>query len=86
MLMQKDVDYFIQGIHVDNNKELVVVSDFLSYSKDWPTTIDYKGKKYTFNGKSPLPECYVGHYFSMALYLEKEAVAVNFTDTVYGKH
>ena len=85
MLMQEGQDYSIHGIHIDNDKELVVVSSFLSYSKNWPTRIDHKGKTYLFNGVSPLPQCYVGHYFSMALYLEKETVAVNSTDTVYGQ-
>lgn len=74
MLMKAGEDYSIQGIHIDNAKELVVVSHFLSYSKEWPSIIEYKGKTYSYEGKTPLPECYVGHYFSMALYLEKETV------------
>lgn len=85
MLMKEGEDYSIHGIHIDNAKEIVVVSNFVSYSKIWPPIIDYKGKTYSFNGVSPLPQCYVGHYFSMALYLEKETVAVNSTDTVYGQ-
>lgn len=86
MLMKEGEDYCIQGIHIDNNKELVVCSHFLSYSKDWPKTIDYKDKTYTFEGRSPLPACYASHYFSMALYLEQGPVTAQSTDTVHGQH
>ena len=68
-------DYTIAGIDADNSKELVVFSGFLSYSKNWPATLDYKGKVYKFNGKEPLPDVYVGHYFSMAVYVEQEYLA-----------
>jgi len=64
-------DYTIAGIDSDNSKELIVFSGFLSYSKNWPATLDYKGKVYKFNGKEPLPDVYVGHYWSMAIYLEQ---------------
>lgn len=69
MIMKED-DYFIAGLHIDRKNELVVFSRFLSYNKDWPSTLTYKDKEYQFNGKEPLPEGYVGHYFSMALYSE----------------
>lgn len=65
-------DYTIAGIDSDNSKELVVFSGFLSYSKNWPAILDYKGKVYKFNGKEPLPDVYVGHYWSMAIYLEQD--------------
>jgi hypothetical protein len=69
-MIMKEEDYFIAGLHIDNDKNLVVFSRFLSYSKDWPSILTYKDKEYQFNGKEPLPDAYVGHYFSMALYSE----------------
>lgn len=86
MIMKEGDDYCIQGLHIDNKKELVVCSRFLSYSKEWPKTIDYNGKTYKFDGKSPLPDCYANHYFSMALYLEQEPVTALSTDSVHGQH
>lgn len=85
MLMKVGDDYSVLGLHVDNKQELVVASHFLSYSKEWPSSIDYNGKTYAFDGQTVMPECYIGHYFSMALYLEREPVAVSSTDTAYGQ-
>lgn len=69
-MLMNDEDYSILGIHVDNSKELVVVSHFLSHCKEWPATLIYKNKKYSYDGITALPRDYVGHYFSMALYQE----------------
>lgn len=63
-------DYCIAGVHVENSKELVVFSRHLSYGKEWPSILQHNDKSYKYNGISPLPDMYVGHYFSMALYLE----------------
>lgn len=84
MLMQEGDDYFVKGIHVENSKDLVVLSHFLSYSKLWPKTIEYKEKTYVYKGIRPLPSCYTGDYFSMALYYEQKSSNANVLETVYG--
>jgi hypothetical protein len=84
MLMQEGNDYFVKGIHVENSKELVVLSHFLSHSKLWPKTIGYKEKTYVYTGIRPLPSCYTSDYFSMALYYEQDASNVDVLETVYG--
>lgn len=64
-------DYTIAGLDCDDSTKLIVFSGFLSYSKNWPEQLDYKGKVYQFDGKEPLPDMYVGHYWSMGVYLEQ---------------
>ncbi len=59
-------DYFIAGI--DDSGCLAVFSRMLSYSKIWPDTIIYNEKVYVYDGLSPLPNEYLGSYFSLALY------------------
>lgn len=84
MWMQEGNDYFVEGINVNNSKELVVLSHFLTHSKLWPNTIEYKGKTYYYNGISPLPTCYLGDFFSMALYCEQIASTLKVSEMVYG--
>lgn len=70
MLMKPDSDYSVLGIHVENSKELVVVSHFSSCGKNWPSILTHNEKEYAYDGLTALPSYYVGHYFSMASYKE----------------
>lgn len=59
------VDYVVDK-HTGNN--LILLGDMLSYAKDWPATVSYKGNTFIFKTQEVMPQAACGHFHGCARY------------------